>query len=418
MVAAGVALAVALPGTAYAASGDPDLTWGEEGKAVVASPIDPDRPLQDSFSPYAMRDGAAIVSIDLRAIDTAWAQEILRLDPAGARDLDFAGDGVLMPFEAEVEAGEIETRTRDVDELPGGDLLVTGIWRDAGPGEHRANVYVSRYDESGAPDETYGTDGYYEHRFGGEPAWTTRVGAGGTAVVCGTSAKRLRVIRLTAAGEGVTGFGVDGVAAAVNRSRVGVADCQPTTDGGVIVLQTNPERALLTRFTATGELDPTFGDDGHVVVRRRHFGPSEHAQLLSDGSAVMLGSSGDVSVDMVPAVAKIGPDGSRDESFGDGGLAVVPTPDGVDFIGRGSGLGIDSTGRIFVSGLRNSSAGIDSFAARLDADGGLDDSYGDGGVISFPPQTPGPYELDVYRNGRTLIGGYDQFDLVLLRLRR
>ena len=29
-----------------------------------------------------------------------------------------------------------------------------------------------------------------------------------------------------------------------------------------------------------------------------------------------------------------------------------------------------------------------------------------------------PYELLVYRNGRMLIGGYDQFDLVLLRLQR
>jgi len=133
-----------------------------------------------------------------------------------------------------------------------------------------------------------------------------------------------------------------------------------------------------------GSLDSTFGDGGLVVTPGgRFFG----VVVQADGKVVAAG------VDMVtsaPVVARYNADGSLDTTFGTDGF-VSPFDDDSIVDGWATSVALDASGRILVYGLavfeietgKGKKKKIERFGAfalaRLDADGSLDTTFGDGG---------------------------------------
>lgn len=131
--------------------------------------------------------------------------------------------------------------------------------------------------------------------------------------------------------------------------------------------------ALVTpALSAPGDLDPTFGVGGvalHDVVAGQHdLGRSVGVQ--SDGRLIVAVIRG--------PVIRLLPDGSRDMDFGVGGAAELPPPYDVLYYWR---ISIEADdGFLLIGGLREGAGG---FLARFDADGSIDPSFGDGGVVVF-----------------------------------
>jgi uncharacterized delta-60 repeat protein len=136
---------------------------------------------------------------------------------------------------------------------------------------------------------------------------------------------------------------------------------------------------LVTRLKASGgELDPDFGDGGHV---RADLGSSQETAtgvgIDSQGRIVVAGynDAGDQDIE----VLRLLPDGNRDAAFGDDGEISVSVPG----CGRGLDVAIDASDKILIAGTQNACPGDSgrnaAIVVRLHANGALDTSLdGDG----------------------------------------
>jgi uncharacterized delta-60 repeat protein len=161
----------------------------------------------------------------------------------------------------------------------------------------------------------------------------------------------------------------------------------------------------VVRYLANGQLDPSFGGNGTVTV------PSVPGRIFilagvavdSQGRVVLAGLSRPVPTNSTPdpvlssaTLIRFNVDGAPDPSFGSNGVLVTdfglgaPKAAGGPYTGASVGLRdvtIDSANRIIVSGgyvteLADCSYSVNSkgFVARLTEAGGLDPTFGEGGI--------------------------------------
>jgi len=143
--------------------------------------------------------------------------------------------------------------------------------------------------------------------------------------------------------------------------------------------------ALLAANAAAtdGELDPAFSGNGKAVVGFSDALSNPEPALataiaLQNGKIVLAGaiSSGTVST----ALARLNADGSLDTTFSSSGRAtgLILKPAGTN--DSASALAIQTDGKIVVAG----SFGRKGYVMRLFADGGLDPSFSDNGIVTYP----------------------------------
>jgi len=139
----------------------------------------------------------------------------------------------------------------------------------------------------------------------------------------------------------------------------------------------------LARYTRNGRLDSTFGTGGKVAVTLDPGGDYLDALVLqSDGKIVGAGSTHGTSF----LLARFNADGSLDQAFGNNGSVVTTFGDPT---AAGKAVVLQADGKIVVVGV--SGAGpyseLNDFAvARYNSDGSLDQTFGSGGKVKthFP----------------------------------
>jgi uncharacterized delta-60 repeat protein len=185
-------------------------------------------------------------------------------------------------------------------------------------------------------------------------------------------------------------------------------------DGGLLAAgYTAPGRPgdlAIARFNADGSRDAAFGEDGRFL-----FDVAGDADILSavavqpDGRILAAGSAiGDGSRGVV---IRLTADGALDPTFGEGGLVRTGPPGGHTEL---FALALRAGGRIVVAG-RTVVEGDVFFLAALEADGSPDRSFGDGGVVitDLAGSSDSAFGLGLLADGRiiaaggTLVGGED-----------
>jgi uncharacterized delta-60 repeat protein len=115
---------------------------------------------------------------------------------------------------------------------------------------------------------------------------------------------------------------------------------------------------VVTRLTADGQLDVTFGAGGKVSLQGRLFGP--RGVLQPDGKLLLAGTTSPFRFEngqYTFSLARLNPDGSFDVTFGPGGFAARPLP--VPYTNRNfaaTDLALRPDGRFVVSGSQVQSA--------------------------------------------------------------
>jgi uncharacterized delta-60 repeat protein len=143
----------------------------------------------------------------------------------------------------------------------------------------------------------------------------------------------------------------------------------------------------LVRFQRDGSPDTAFGTGGKVITQVGTQGNDGAfaVAVQTDGKIVVAGASdqgGATHLDF--AVLRYKADGSLDSGFGQGGKVVA------DFAGdtdRAWAVALQPDGKIVVGGEANTgtgATGVDFALLRLNTDGSLDTSFGNGGKVLTP----------------------------------
>lgn len=157
---------------------------------------------------------------------------------------------------------------------------------------------------------------------------------------------------------------------------------------------------------AAGALDTSFGTGGIALT---HFGPSSDDQaqavaIQSDGKIIVVGSGGAAGIDF--AAARYNADGTLDTSFGQGGMVTTDFAGGADYA---QAVVIQSDGKIVVAGYADMGGvtGTDFALVRYNADGSLDTSFGQGGKVTTDFAADGDYgqALLIQSNGKIIVAG-------------
>lgn len=328
---------------------------------------------------------------------------------AGMVDTSFAGGAFLAPV------GSSEDYAYAMAVQPDGKLLVAG----SSASNQGTRIAVVRWLRDGSLDASFGVDGKAIVAIGtrDDAARAIAVQPDGRIVVAGLSYQGtadydFALLRLMPDGTPDASFGDQGRVLTDfggDSDRAFALALMP--DGRIVAGgQTNVQRGstgvdfALARYSATGQLDTSFGQGGLVVAPTLPGSTSDRIQGLAlqtvDGSARLLAVGGDGDF----TVARFNDNGSLDAGFGQGGIAAGLF--GVS-IGSAYAVSVLPEGGAVVAGH----AGHDFAAVRLTAQGQLDASFGparDGRFVHAMASANWDEATSVARqaDGRLLLGGW------------
>jgi len=163
----------------------------------------------------------------------------------------------------------------------------------------------------------------------------------------------------------------------------------------------------LARYNPDGSLDQTFGDGGRVLTSFRTWEMAVGVAVQRDGKIVAAGTS--LSPDGITpsgfAVARYNRDGSLDQTFGDGGKVLTEFG---DIFTEARAMTIQADGRIVVVGTAWSATGMttDFAIARYLRNGAPDPSFGiDGQVLANVDDEDDARAVAVSFDGRITVAG-------------
>ncbi len=395
--------ALALPAAASAGLGVPDPTFGSGGLAKFELGIGNYSPAS-SFDALGFGPDGTIYAAGV-SLDSGGTFEMLtaRLTEGGELDPSFAGSGwvhnlpvdqgnvlfdeyvrALSAEAAGVVVGgnaierftaagqfdngfapnqppiEIEALSRLAD----GDLLESG---HRSTGETRAPAAVEGIHADGSPDTGFGEGGLA----------LVPLHAGQYSTMTAHSAVQLADGDLLVAGS-----------------------------GSYALMGNESEHPLLwlARLTPSGAIDTSFGEGGVRYID----GYGKGFIAARSGGLALLGTTVSGEAQLITAWGLTAA-GEVDASFGSGGVTVIPAAAGYDTTNITAATG-DTHGRLLAVGEESNTSDLTVHAperpaiVRLEANGQLDSSFGEGGLLLEPPEAD-LKTIAVDGAGRILVGG-------------
>jgi uncharacterized delta-60 repeat protein len=132
-------------------------------------------------------------------------------------------------------------------------------------------------------------------------------------------------------------------------------------------------RFALDRVNPDGAVDPTFGRDGRVVTRFDMNVFLQDVTVQQDGKIVAAGYV--VGGGLV--FARYLPNGRLDRSFGSGGITVIQLTGGQHTLGQ---VAVQPDGKLVANASASANPTLLGLV-RMEEDGSLDPTFGDGGVV-------------------------------------
>jgi uncharacterized delta-60 repeat protein len=294
---------------------------------------------------------------------------------------------------------------------------------------------LARFDIDGTLDDSFGTGGLVTTNIGGSFSQQEALGVAiqpepdGRIVVAGYIRNEVAVACYQPDGQLDETFGTDGVVSGIVTGLANDVTIQP--DGRIVIAgrtPPNPPRGddfddlYVARLLADGQLDGSFGGDGLVVTDVG--GLSNEAQnvvvqpadelIVLSGSSRNPGSSG-VGIDHHTDLARYGPNGQPDPTFGNGGALTLDAFVGAD-------LAVQPDGRLLLVGTADTTpptsppgSVTELSVMRLEPDGSPDETFGDHGTtnvsvtaltsVTGDPGRDGGAALALQPDGRIVIAG-------------
>jgi uncharacterized delta-60 repeat protein len=160
-----------------------------------------------------------------------------------------------------------------------------------------------------------------------------------------------------------------------------VTDALLRDDGKLLVLASNDTDFFVVRYNPDGARDESFAPEGRVVLPRAGRTYYRRLHLLPDGK-MLVGGLKLLSNSTNEILVQLRADGSLDTSFGNAGIVIPPTGGDADVSEFASA--VLPNGKILVSGQINSVVGYDdAVISRFNSDGTIDTTFGQNGVYRY-----------------------------------
>jgi uncharacterized delta-60 repeat protein len=194
----------------------------------------------------------------------------------------------------------------------------------------------------------------------------------------------------------------------IGRSSVGY-DLAIQPDGKIVVVgytysRARGDRLALARYDTDGTLDRTFAGDGTRVTALGDGGDiAQSVAIQPDGKIVVAGTSRVAGRGYAFVLARYGPSGRLDISFG--GDGAVTTSFGL-FESLAQSVALHTDGSIVVGGYARGDRRTAFAVARYDADGALDPSFSaNGKIITRMGPSSGAAAVAVNPDGKIVAAG-------------
>jgi uncharacterized delta-60 repeat protein len=241
----------------------------------------------------------------------------------------------------------------------------------------------------------------------------------------------LKVIRLLPNGSLDTSFGINGVFSFLTTTETYGFESYALSNGKIIVAGLAAETfgyydILLLRLNSDGTLDTSFGTNGSTVANFSIRDDFAYAMTVqNDGKIVVAGTITDtINYYNNPSIVRFRADGMLDTTFGNNGIATVS---GVDIDNELTSIVVQNDGKIVAAGhysdVFDGSMDFDVLLTRLDANGTLDATFGNNGVVktSINGGIDDSFGIALDNNQNIVVTGFTTlpftltYDMVLLK---
>lgn len=416
-----ICMLAALP-YAQAAPGDLDSTFGVGG--IVTYRLND---LEETFQGVVVQTDGKIVVTGKNGNGKII---VIRYNADGSFDTSFADGGIYVAANITVFASATAIALQ-----PDGKIVVSGIYAVAG----NDNAYLLiRLNTDGSSDTTLGGQGFVITNLsaGNDLSRDITVQEDGKILVCGSVndtgviGSDIGLVRFLPNGNLDLTFNGNGIViTSITVAEQGYA-LKLQTDGKIVVLansdngNTSTYFLALVRYLPNGTLDSSFGTKGIALnnLNGLNFTFGDLA-IQPDGKIITttsIGSNGTFTYNFT--VARYQSSGAPDVNFGTNGKTVIIS----DTSNSAQALEIQPNGKIIVVGHTEvPNNGLDILVARLNPNGLLDATFGNGGRI-FTQVAPAPlsdfsFDVALQADGKIVVAGKKNvgtlfdFDAILLR---
>lgn len=357
-------------------AGDLDNSFGNGGKMTLGFTTGPGVNDDYGHAIAVYPDGRFVVVGTARVGTDEFG--IVRFNPDGTRDASFGTGGVVL-----ANNGFFHDRATAVVIQPDGKIVVSGYC-------FGDDFFTIRLNPNGSPDYTFGSGGKVVTDFAGQNDQATGVHLQGSKIIvtgwaatgANNASKQYAAVRYLANGQIDTSYGTNGkVMVPMGLDGDGNASViQP--DGKVVIAgrTLNSPGVFgvgVLRLTADGALDNSFATGGRMLTS---FGPNNQTlqgvALQPDGKIVATGNA-QWGLYFDTTVLRLNPNGTLDGSFGNGGMLRANFSLDNDF---GNAVLVRPDGKIVIAGNYYMGIGNDMYVARLWPNGARDIEFGINGI--------------------------------------
>jgi uncharacterized delta-60 repeat protein len=302
----------------------------------------------------------------------------------GTPDAAFAGDGT-----SSVQIGTGEGTAQAIAIQADNKLVVAG-WSDSGGGNF--DFTLLRLNSDGGLDNTFSGDGRQIVSLASiDQAYDVALQADAKIVVVGSSQTGdnadFMVMRFTADGSLDPSFSGDGRLAqtlsAVSDTASAVAI---QTDGRILVAGTSGSNYAIARFDSQGNPDPAFDAEGFYTGSFGNNTSSASAMALQEDGKIIVAGYGWSGSSWDFGIARHTATGALDTSFSSDGKLFISLDTGSTLLETVNAIAIQPDDKILLAGytLGSGSGTRNGVLIRLNADGTLDTGFGGGdGIVTL-----------------------------------
>lgn len=408
----GLVIATTLNSSAQTIELDP--SFGGDG--IVITDFDTE---EDICRALALQDDGKIVVAGYNE-DGLFA--LARYNSNGSLDNTFDSDGKVTTV-----VGSPGSRAHAVAIQNDGKILAAGYGSDGGD----IDFAVVRYNSDGSLDTSFDTDGIVLTNFAefsNDRAFDIELQDDEKIIVCGyntdqDSGRDFAVVRYNPDGSLDDSFNSTGMVS--TTIEIGVDEARSVNiqpDGKIVLAGFSFDFSIrnytVVRYNENGSIDTTFDTDGIVTTSIDSYDDAGYAaSLQSDGKIVLAGYNSGDTYDI--AVIRYNPDGSLDNSFGNGGIVITSIGNAADLA---YAITIQEDNKILVGG--HGQFGDNSFAlVRYNTDGSLDTTFDFDGIVTTEIGSLGSDDIVqsmlLQPDGNILVAGHtsdnEDYDFALAR---